>query len=85
MQPFQQVLIAIIGYSIGCTALIIHLMFKLHKADQGIDKVIKNYVDRSITQDLTLPTKTPFILVPSEKKRIEIVDETVAKESNEWI
>ena len=52
MNSFEQIVLAIIGYSIGCTALIIHLIYKLHKADQGIDKVIKNYIDQSITQDL---------------------------------
>ena len=52
MQPFEQIVLAIIAYSIGCTALIIHLIYKLHKADQGINKVIKNYIDRSITKDL---------------------------------
>ena len=52
MQPFEQIVLAIMAYSIGCTALIIHLMYKLHKADQGIDKVIKNYIDDSIQREL---------------------------------
>ena len=52
MNSFERIVLAIMAYSTACTALIIHLMFKLHKADQGIDKVINNYVDRKITEEL---------------------------------
>jgi uncharacterized protein YoxC len=52
MNSFEQIVLAIIAYSIGCTALIIHLIYKLHKADKNIDKVIENYIDRSIARDL---------------------------------